>query len=225
MLFLPGKISIVFILLFCCCYLLNAQSNYNGATIQIGSQLWMAENLNTDKYWDDAPIPEAKTPREWKEYCDKKIGCYCNYDNEPCYGQMYGKLYNWYAIKRGVAPHCWRMPSRADFDILLSKIAGPGTGKKMKGMHSWSSTWNGDNTSKFNALAGGCRNENGTFSYVGREAFWWTIETRKLGNDRESGLHFFINYDDTYNYDLSEGFGYSVRCMRDVNQPPPNPCP
>ena len=217
-------LSLALILLFCG-HTLWSQPEYNGPTVNIGNQLWMAENLNTDKYQDGTPIPEAKTPKEWKEYCDKKIGCYCNYDNESCYGQMYGKLYNWYAVKRGLVPHCWRMPARADYDRMLSKIGETGAARKMKGTHSWNNNWNGDNTSGFNALAGGCRSENGTFSYVGREGFWWTIDARKLGNDRNSGLYFFINYDDKYNYDISEGFGYSVRCMRDLNELPPQPCP
>ncbi len=195
-------------------------------TVVIGGQEWMAANLDVDKYWDGQPIPEAKTIKEWMGYNEHKTGCYCKYDNEACYGHMYGKLYNWYAIKRGVAPHCWRLPDRNDFDRLITHLGMDTAGKKLKAKHSWNNEWNGNNESGFNGLAGGCRNPNGTFSFVGRSGFWWTRDGRKTGSgSTDGGLFLTINYDDKCNYDVSEGFGYSVRCVRDVGKTYPHPCP
>jgi uncharacterized protein (TIGR02145 family) len=199
-------------------------SNAQSGTIIIGGQEWMAENLAVVNYWDGTPIPEAKTPAEWNAYNDNKTGCYCNYDNEGLYGKMYGKLYNWYAIKRGVAPRCWRVPGKKDFDKLIAHLGEPAAAKKLKATHSWNNDWNGSNSTRFGAFAGGCRNIKGTFSYVGRQGFWWTNDPRKLNNGKETGLFFTINYDDRCSYDVSEDFGFSVRCMRDVGTMPP-PCP
>jgi uncharacterized protein (TIGR02145 family) len=157
-----------------------AQEVYSGSVVRVGDVEWMAENLAVDHYWDGSPIPEAKTPAQWKMFNERKLGCYCKYDNEGNYEKMYGKLYNLYAIKRGVAPRCWHMPSRTEFDNLVSVGGGTIPGKKLKATHSWNNDWSGTNESGFGAFAAGCRNPNCTFSYVGREAFWW----RRFAKDR-----------------------------------------
>ncbi len=203
----------------------RSQPAYNAPTVVIGRQEWMTENLSVDHYIDGTPIPEAKSMAEWKSYDEKRMGCYCYYDDDANYGRMYGKLYNWYAVRRGIAPHCWRLPTRTDFDRLVAYAGAANAGKKLKAKHSWSNDWNGNNGTGFTAFAGGCRNPSGTFSFIGREGFWWTGEPRKTGNDRGAGLYFFINYDDNCNYDVSEDFGFSVRCMRDVGEAVPQPCP
>ena len=219
------KFLFILLLIFPLHYYVTAQTVNSGSSVVIGRQEWMTENLSVDHYNDGTPIPEAKTIEQWKAYNDNRIGCYCYYDNEPCYGKMYGKLYNWYAIKKGIAPHCWKVPVKQDYDRLIAYLGGDQAGKKLKAKHSWSNDWNGSNTSGFGGFAGGCRNPSGTFSYVGREGFWWTCDARKTGNDRGAGLHLLIDYDDKCSYDISEDFGYSVRCMRDVGEPSPEPCP
>jgi len=212
------------LLLLSICHRACAQSPGSAPTFVVDGLEWMSDNLNVVHYWDGEPIPEARTIKEWKSYNEKKIGCYCNYDNESCYGQMYGKLYNWYAIKRGVAPHCWRLPKKGDFDRLTARLGTDSAGKKLKATHSWNNDWNGINTVGFQAFAGGCRNPMGTFSFVGKEGFWWTLDAHGMGNGREGGIYFFINYDDKVSYDYTEDFGFSVRCVRELRHYP-GPCP
>ena len=202
----------------------SAQSKA-GATVFIGGQEWMTQNLDVDHYLDGTAIQEAKTPAEWKACNQNRIGCYCNYDNETCYGNMYGKLYNWWAVRKGIAPHCWRIPSKVDFDRLIAYLGTAQAGKNLKAKHSWSNDWNGLNTSGFGGLASGCRNASGTVSFVGKEGFWWTCDARRTADDKGTGLSFFINSDDKFDYAITEDLGYSVRCMRDKGEPPPNPCP
>ncbi len=209
------------LLLVLACHAVSAQQ----ATVFIGKQEWMARNLDVDRYSDGGPIPEAKTIAEWISYNERRIGCYCKYDNEVAYGTMYGKLYNWYAVKRGIAPHCWRLPNKGDYDRLIAFLGGEAAAKKLKATHSWSNDWNGTNASGFGGFAGGCRNDKGTFSYVGRKGFWWTNEARKPNNSKETGLVFSIDYEDKCNYDITENFGFAVRCVRDAHAAPPEPCP
>lgn len=193
-------------------------------TVVIGSQEWMSNNLDVDRYTDGSKIQFAKTKEEWVRCNENKIGCYCYYDNEPAYGSMYGKLYNIYAIRRGLAPHCWRIANRNDFDKIVQYL-GATAPVKMKSTHSWNNEWNGTNVSGFNGLAAGCRNPNGTFSYVGRKAFWWVGETDKPTGGVAKELFFYIDSGNLHNYDISSGFGFSVRCVRDMNRQPPEPCP
>ena len=40
--------------------------------VKIGRQIWMAENLNVDKFRNGDPIPHSKTPEEWKKANNNK---------------------------------------------------------------------------------------------------------------------------------------------------------
>ncbi len=85
--------------------------------VQIGSQLWMANNLNEDKYADGSEIPEAKTSSEWIKYGYEKKGCWCYYDNDQKHGELFGKLYNWHVandtVHGGISPPGWHIPNSA----------------------------------------------------------------------------------------------------------------
>ena len=86
-------------------------------TIQIGSQIWMAENLKTTKFNDGADIPLVESNSEWSGLF---VPGYCYYNIDPgSYKQIYGALYNWYAVNTGkLCPDGWRVPSSEDIEIL-----------------------------------------------------------------------------------------------------------
>lgn len=70
----------------------NEESESNEVTI--GNQVWMAENLNVDKFRNGDPIPEAKSNEEWEAAGVNKQPAWCYYDNDSANGAKYGKLYN-----------------------------------------------------------------------------------------------------------------------------------
>ena len=63
-------------------------------TIEIGNQVWMAENLNVDRFRNGDPIKEAKTEEEWVQAGNNGTPGWCYYNNDPANGLKYGKLYN-----------------------------------------------------------------------------------------------------------------------------------
>jgi uncharacterized protein (TIGR02145 family) len=115
-------------------------------SVKIGTQTWMAENLNVSTFRNGDPIPEAKTDEEWKKAGKEGKPAWCYYDNDPKNGAKYGKLYNWYAVidPRGLAPAGWHIPSDAEWTTLGDQL-GSDPGKKMKSTSGWDS-WDEDLT-------------------------------------------------------------------------------
>jgi uncharacterized protein (TIGR02145 family) len=98
----------------------------NAQTVTIGSQVWMTKNLDVATFRNGDPIPEAKSNEEWEKAIDEKKPAWCYYNNDIKKGELYGKLYNWYAVNdpRGLAPLGWHIPTINEWtnlnDYLLS---------------------------------------------------------------------------------------------------------
>ena len=137
--------------------------------VTIGTQKWIASNLNTSKYRNGDPIPEVKDPVAWSKLT---TGAWCYYNNDPANASSYGKLYNWYAINdpRGVAPKGWHIPTTGDWTILTNFLGGV----SLAGLNLKSTLFNGTNSSGFNALMGGYRNEFSSFLSFGQDGLWWS---------------------------------------------------
>ena len=111
-------------------------------TVKIGSQEWMAENLNASLFRNGDTIQEAKTPMEWKRACDEKIPAWCYYENKTLNGQKYGKLYNFYASidPRGLAPIGFHIPRMNEWKILYEELSDNfryNAGKRLKSVNGW----------------------------------------------------------------------------------------
>jgi uncharacterized protein (TIGR02145 family) len=184
----------------------------NGGEVTIGKQVWMAENLNVDKFRNGNPIPEAKTKEEWEKAGENEQPAWCYYDNDPANGAKYGKLYNWYAVNdsRGLAPNGYHIPTDAEWTIL-EEYLGEGAGSKMKSTIGWNDNGNGTNSSGFSGLPGGSRYYNGPFGEFGNLGYWWS-STEKYNYDAWTRI---LNYNDVVSYDHLKKNGFSVRCLRD----------
>jgi len=85
-------------------------------TVQIGTQVWMAENLKTAKYNDGTMIPEITDNNQWSNFT---YSAWCYYDNHSANNAKYGKLYNWYSVSKknnrnkNVCPTGWHVPTDA----------------------------------------------------------------------------------------------------------------
>ena len=195
-------------------------------TIQIGKQVWMAENLDVSRYRNGDVIPQVQDPEKWAELT---TGAWCYYDNDTGNGRVYGKLYNWYAVNdpRGLAPEGWHVPSDKEWQELerflgmswddAEKIGWRGSiGGKLKetSMVHWRDPNNGaTNETGFTALAGGYRLNGGEFDYVGSCASFWSSSA----NSGADAWNRFLYYDESvvYRSNYNRRVGMSVRCVRD----------
>lgn len=152
-------------------------------TIKIGSQVWLAENLDLQF---EGLVVGGSTVSD-----TDKMANYYNNDQET-YGingtKKCGLLYNGAAMlymeqnKATLFPG-WRVPSTEDFNTLLSYV-GSDAGKKLKASDNliypgFPSGFNGTNAVLFSVLPGG----NGympTFIGSGTRAYFWTSDKNGL---------------------------------------------
>jgi len=184
--------------------------------VQIGTQVWMKENLRTTKYKDGTEIPLVTDNTAWSNLATPG---YCWYNNDATtYKNTYGALYNWYTVNTGkLCPTGWHVPTDAEWTTLTTFLGGAGgAGGKLKeaGTTHWLSPNTGaTNETGFTALPGGRRSYNGTFDDIGSNGYWWsaTESTATLAWGRLMGYYHSYVYSSTN----SKEYGFSVRCVRD----------
>ena len=91
--------------------------------VTIGSQIWTGCNLDVTTYRNGDVIPQVTDPTQW---ANLTTGAWCYYNNDPANGDIYGKLYNVYAIldPRGLAPSGYHIPSDAEWTTLTATLGG-----------------------------------------------------------------------------------------------------
>ena len=185
-------------------------------TVKIGNQTWTTKNLDVSKYRNGDEIPHVNDPLSWSRLT---YGAWCYYENVDSNGTTYGKLYNLYAVldPRGLAPVGFHIPSDKDWTTLTDYLGGKEeAGVKMKeaGTTHWPRPNTGaTNSSGFTGLPAGYRDDNGKFSSMGVNGFWWS--------STEGFTYFAWNrYPDTLYGLVGRDFGYksygmSIRCVAD----------
>jgi len=189
------------------------------ATIRIGGQEWMAENLRTSRYRDGTPIPNVTDGKAWSRLT---TGAWCNYGNKASHDASYGKLYNWYAVadRRGLCPRGWHVPSNAEWNRLGDYLGGRHVaGREMKAILLWTDTSIGaTNASGFSGLPSGgfhFMDDVGWYidEYLGMDGCWW--EATETGQDNPTRWDLTYNQDALMWVGATQRDGFCVRCLRD----------
>ena len=194
-------------------------------TVKIGSQIWMAENLN------------YKTENSW-----------CGGGNGTAEGDCskYGRLYTWAAAMdsvgawskngkgcgygttcsptypvRGICPEGWHLPTEAEFETLFTAVGGKSTaGKVLKSTTGWT-TYSGitnEDAFAFSALPAGYRNLNGYCYNEGDYAYFWC--STEGNTDYAYNVNLYYGNGGAYLGSYSKGYGFSVRCLKDDESEP-----
>ena len=194
-------------------------------TVKIGSQVWMAENLNVATFQNGDSIPEAKTIEAWIRAGEMGAPVWCYYENDSIGGSKYGRLYNWYAVNdsRGIAPRGWKVPNYDEDWEQLKRFLGMQipltTGKRLKSVSNWApyggTSGQGTDLYGFAAIPAGYRTCKGKFSSIEKTTCFWSFGKDKFG---QAATSHSLDYDSDIMYNSNENstkcHGYSVRCLK-----------
>lgn len=194
------------------------------STVISGDQVWMSENLKAKTFRDGSSIFFAANKKDWESAGLNAQPACCFYDDNPENGNIYGMLYNWWAVHdvRGLAPQGWRIPDETDWMKLAESAGGIELcGASLKGSQNWNAppVGNGDSTGTaipsigFNAIPSGSRGINGFFGGMGTSAYWW----KYMPDAPVVNWGFTVVYNSTALGSIGsfKRFGFAVRCIKE----------
>lgn len=145
----------------------------------------------------------------------KAAAMWCYYNNDVNNGAIYGKLYNWYAVKliSLYPPQGWRVPLCADFEQLANYLGGSTVaGGKLKALYGEFNNSFATNESGFSLIAGGARDENGMFHGFAQSGILWTSDNV----DESIGIFYAGSFTSNAlsTYVALKKRGYALRLLR-----------
>ena len=176
------------------------------ASVCIGDQTWMAQNLNYD-----AP------------------GASRCYDDSPGNCTIYGKMYDWPTLMQGassstaspsgvqgVCPNGWHVPSLGEFQTLINTLGGNAAASVA--MKSTSSLWpapnpGATNSSGFSALPASFGFADGQFFGLGGYSYFWTA-TQNANNISSDVLYLIRGTDTVISANLVTSDLVPCRCVK-----------
>lgn len=209
------------------------------ATVVIGGQCWMRENLRTTHFADGTAIPNTLDASTTESR-------YYNVGTSGSETMIYGLLYNVAAARhgtqnnytdnapsgmQGVCPNGWHLPSNAEFSQLAAWLAeddaflcgesASNVAKSLASTQYWQSSsvtcavgnnLSANNLTLFDARPAG--SYSGSFSGLYSQCFFWT--TSRNGSSSSDCVYWALSYDNAVfssQYTTSDK-GYSVRCVK-----------
>lgn len=177
-------------------------------TVTIGSQTWLAENL--DFKFSGCNIGGSETPSTPNAWYYNNSETTYGWEGKKC-----GLLYNWHAVKllndnRTTLIPGWHVPSNTEWNTLANAVGGASTaGTVLKSTTDWTSGA-GTDVYGFSVLPSG--GYYGSFFSLGSHAYFWT-SIESSGNsayyyrlDTGSSLGSFNDY---------KAQGFAIRLVKD----------
>lgn len=194
-------------------------------SVTIVSQTWAVDNFRAVVTPIGTVIPEVTDNAAWAALTTP---AWCSYNNDPTNDAIYGKLYNWYAIRKfqddidtynAANPTNrwgWHFPTSTEFNTLITNLGGTAVaGGKMKltGTNYWSSPNTGaTNESGLCLLGGGRRYFTGVFSSnLNSSGTIWSLNAYIMYIQYNSNSAEIYDYSST----LYKIFGFSARLIKD----------
>jgi uncharacterized protein (TIGR02145 family) len=189
--------------------------NNNYGVVEIGSQIWMAENLKTIKNINGELI--GTTIPDTLDISGESDPAYqWAYQGNESNVASFGRLYTWYAASNA-CPTGWHVPSGDDWYLLTSYLGESEAGSYLKEMgktHWMEPNIKANNQTGFTALPGGIRDINGSFVSIGSDGEWWSYQCQR--SCYTMGMQMGYDFSDVQGIHPFDGkYGFSVRCLSD----------
>lgn len=167
-------------------------------TVEIGSQVWMAQNLN---YADT-----AKAVFKDSSWC---------YDNNPQNCALAGRLYTWTLAKESLCPEGYHLPDTTEWNVLFDFVGGTANaGFALRSLLGWDDV-SGTDEYGFSVVAVGERYHSGSFDSEGTKAFIWTATAFSDESENFAIATYFVeNAAVSFKKNFKDN-GASVRCLKD----------
>ena len=184
-------------------------------TVVIGSQTWMAENLNyetLDSYcYKDSPDSCEKYGRVYTWAGAMDSAAVFSTNSKDC---GYGRLCIVSRPARGICPEGWHIPHRVEFDSLIVPVGGINRkGTMLKSTSGWFADINGTDVYGFSAYPLGYRHTSGEFKDVGYRAYFWSSTEDFEYNAYYMHLYYASEIADIDKWGKYNAF--AVRCIQD----------
>jgi len=188
---------------------------------RIGSQIWMAKNLNVGTMING--VDDQINNSNIEKYCYSDDVANCNTG---------GGLYQWAeAMKysstegtQGICPTGWHIPSNNEFTALQNYLivdgnggSGVDAGAKLKSLNYWKDVNNcgyySCNSTGFSAFGVGYRHESRNFVNLGVYIDFWSssaVNSSMAFNWSLNELYPDFNWGGN-----SKNYGFSIRCLKD----------
>ncbi len=217
--------------------LVDSRDSKSYSTVQIGTQCWMAENLNVG-------MKINSIQGGYQQQNNQTIEKYC-YGNDEANCNIYGGLYEWPEAMQyvttegaqGICPPGWHIATDNEWKILEGTVDSQygvgdpewdkenfrgldaGGNLKEEGTTHWNSpNFGATNSSGFTGLPGGYRAYNsGSFNNLGYYGYFWSSTQNSTESSWLRGLSYGHPIVGRLNY--YKDWGFSVRCLKDTIAP------
>ena len=215
--------------------------------VEIGDQMWMAENLRTKSFADGTPISTPEDQDDWAGSSEPMMGV-MNYeevdglDSEEEALKAYGAVYNGFAVtaEREICPPGYRVPTKEDYQELEDYISAHDAeeiGTQLKGCREPGSDQGGecdvDSEDHPNWMMGGGTDDWGFSGYgpsymsssgdyvhgnVTLMAYFWTKTVDEEDDANLYARQLGFHLDNFPEGTFEKNWGYSVRCIKDQTE-------
>ena len=196
----------------------DARDSHVYRVVKIGSQVWMAENLNYE-------TEKSYCYNDSSEYCDK-----------------YGRLYTWAASMdsaavfsddgkncgygttctplepvRGICPEGWHLPSIGEWKTLIATVGEP-SARRLLSREQWKSGWNGIDSVLFTVLPSGYKSGDGEYKYMGERVVFGSSSEIDLACIFQVHIYDSVKNVSIFNRGIdarTKPMALPVRCLKD----------
>jgi len=181
-------------------------------TVEIGTQIWMAENLNygSGKCLDGncskyGMLYDWATAMDFRPECNSD-SCSPECTTASCFEQITTK-------HKGICLEGWHLPNKGEWETLVNYVCEKKCDAEyLKSTKGWKQNGNGFDDFGFNVLPGGLGYNNGSFNYVGEEGYFWS--TSEDAAFSAFARRFVYNKKYSEWFDDDKKYMFSVRCVK-----------